>query len=266
MMPSLKAVPPHVVSDMIPAPHTIACDAPWRWLAAGWQDTWSRPGISLAYGTAFALAAALLGGGLLYLDALPVFLALAGGFLLIGPLMAVGLYESSRRLARGQPVAFADIVLAPVAARGQLAFAGILLLLVYFFWVRLAFLLMMLFLGGSAIPPPGDFLQLLLFTPQGLGLLIVGTIAGAMLAALVFTTSALALPLLATKHVDVLTASAASVRAVWHNPKPMALWAALVVGIMAVGFATLLLGLIVAFPLLGHATWHAYEEVLGDRS
>jgi uncharacterized membrane protein len=266
MMPSLNADPPHVVSDTIPTPRMIALDAPWRWLAAGWQDMWGRPAISLTYGIAFALAAALLGVGLYYLDALPVFLVLAGGFLLIGPLMAVGLYELSRRLARGEPVGFADIILAPVAARGQLAFAGILLLLVYLFWVRLAFLLLMLFLGGSAIPTPGAFTQLLLFTPQGLGLLIAGTIAGAMLATLVFTTSALALPLLATKRVDVLTASAASVSAVLRNPKPMALWAALVAGIMAVGFATLLLGLIVAFPLLGHATWHAYEEVLGDRS
>jgi uncharacterized membrane protein len=264
MTPNLKAAPPLVVSDTIPAPRTIAFDAPWRWLAAGWQDMWTSPAISLTYGFAFALAAALLSVGLHYLDALPVFLALAGGFLLIGPLMAVGLYEASRRLARGEPVAFADVLLAPVAARGQLAFAGILLLLIYFFWVRLALLLLMLFLGGSVIPPPSEFTQHLLFTSQGLGLLIVGTMAGAVLATLVFAASAFALPLLATKRVDVLTAGVASVRAVWRNPKPMALWATLIVGIMTVGFATLLVGLILAFPVIGHATWHAYVEVLGD--
>ena len=71
--------------------------------------------------------------------------------------------------------------------------------------------------------------------------------------------------MLLTKRIDVLTAAAASVNAVKANPKPMALWAILIVVIMAVGFAALLVGLVVAFPFIGHATWHAYADVYGER-
>lgn len=252
-----------IAPDAVPQPRTVAFDAPWQWLAAGWEDVWRHPGISLTYGALFAIAAGAMSLGLLAFDALPVLLALAGGFLLLGPLFAVGLYEISRRGARGDAVTFGDVMAAPAAARGQLAFAGILLLLMFFVWMRIAFLLAMLFLGGSTIPPPSEFTQLLLFTPQGLGLLILGTITGAILAAIVFMTTALALPMLVVRRIDVFTAASASVKAVLMNAKPMALWAALIVVIMAAGFATLLVGLVVAFPLIGHATWHAYADTFG---
>lgn len=253
-----------IVPDPVPTARSVPFDAPWAWLAAGWRDIWANPAVSLTYGAVFTAIAAALTLGLFWFNALPVFLALAGGFLLLGPLFAVGLYEASRRLADGQSVSLGDVAAAPFGARGQLAFAGALLLLVFLVWVRLAFLLLMLFLGGSAIPPPSEFTRLLLFTPHGLGLLIVGTVVGALLAAFVFATTALSLPMLATRRVDVFSACAASGRAVLRNLKPMALWAALIVVIMAAGFATALVGLVVAFPLVGHATWHAYTDIFAD--
>ena len=119
----------------------------------------------------------------------------------------------------------------------------------------------MLFTGGSAIPPLSEFTQVLLFTPQGLQLLIVGTAVGGNLAAFVFAVTAFSIPMLIDRRVDVFTAAVASARAVIANPKPMALWAALIVALVATGFATLLLGLVIVFPLIGHATWHAYRDV-----
>lgn len=253
-----------VVAEAPPSPRRVPFDAPWAWLAAGWRDVWSAPHVSLAYGMAFAVAAAVISVGLLEVEALSLFLALAGGFLLIGPFLAVALYVTSRRLAQGKDVVLGDVIFAWLSGRGQIGFFGAALLFIYLVWLQLALLLFMLFLGGSGLPPPSRFMHELLFTPQGLGLLVVGTIVGGVLASIVFAISAFAVPMLLVRQMDAVSAARASVEAVVRNPKPMALWAALIVVIMAAGFATLLIGLVVAFPLIGHATWHAYVDVFGD--
>jgi len=93
---------------------------------------------------------------------------------------------------------------------------------------------------------------------------VTGTVVGAVLAVLVFAISVVSVPLLMTRRVDAVTAIAASVTAVWLNPKPMALWAGLIAGFMVLGLASLLMGLVIAFPLIGHATWHAFREMVGE--
>jgi uncharacterized membrane protein len=253
-----------IVPDTIPSPRSLPFDAPWTWLAAAWRDLWHAPRIGLTYGSIAAVMAALVAVCLALIDALPLFPALIGGFLLLGPLVAVGLYEASRQIANSKSVTLRDVALAPVAARGQLAFAGAFLLLVFFAWLRIAMLLFMLFVGTNAIPPPSDFVQFLLFTPHGLGLMVVGSAVGAIFAVVVFATTVFAIPLLLTKRIDVLTAAMASINAVTLNAKPMALWATLIVVIMAAGFATFFVGLVIAFPLIGHATWHAFTDVYGE--
>lgn len=254
-----------VVADEVPAPRRVPFDAPWEWLAAGWRDLWTVPGVSLVYGAGFAVAALMLCLGLMRIEAMSIFLALAGGFLLVGPFLAVGLYEASRRLEFKESVKFRDVMWSWLSARGQLGFFGVVLMFVFLVWMQIAFLLGMLFLGDQPIPPAEKFVQLLLFTPRGLGLLIVGTLVGGALAVTVFSISALAVPMLLDRRTDVFSAAKASLEAVKKNPKPMALWAALIVVIMAAGFATLLVGLVLSFPLIGHATWHAYEDIFGQR-
>lgn len=254
-----------VAAEAVPAPRRVAFDAPWEWLALGWRDMWAVPAVSLMYGAVFALMAAGMLGGLWSIGAPALFPALAGGFLLIGPLVAVGLYEASRQLARGDHPKLGAVAGAGWGAAGQLAFFGAMLLFAFMVWVQLAFLLLMLFMGGSGLPPPSAFMHTLLFTSRGLGLLIVGTIVGGIIAAVVFSISALAVPLLVERRIDAVTAARASLNAVITNPKPMALWAALIVVMMGAGFATLLAGLVLAFPLIGHATWHACREIYGER-
>lgn len=244
-----------------PEPRRIPFDAPWAWLADGWRDLWTMPAISLTYGAMFALAAAVQAFGLWIHGAHALFLVLAGGFLLVAPLFAVGLYEVSRRLATRQRVRLREIVLAGFAAPGQLSFFGIILLLIFMFWINLAFLLLMLFLGSATPPPAHQFLQALLFTPRGLGLLVLGTAIGGILATLTFAISAVAVPMLLAEKIDAVTAARASIAAVRLNPKPMALWAGLIVTLIAAGFATMLVGLVIAFPLIAHASWHAYRSV-----
>ena len=247
----------------VPAIRRVAFDAPWAWLAAGWRDLWSAPVISLTYGAAFAAAAYAFVFQLSQTNALPLMLPLAGGFLLVGPLLAVGLYEISRRRERNQRASFQDIVSAVRQSGGQLAFFGVLLLLLYFFWMQIASLLFMLFFGNSDIPPVENFVPTLLFTPHGLGLLVMGTAVGAFFASVAFSVSAIAVPMLLDRKVDVITAVTASVRAVDLNRPAMILWAVLIAGLIAMGFAALFAGLAIVFPLIGYATWHAYRELTG---
>lgn len=240
----------------------IPFDRPWDWLAAGWRDLWTKPSISLAYGTVAMACGILSTFGLWYMELESLMPVLAGGFLLVGPLIAVGLYEKSRRLAAGEATTLSGTVAAGWRSMAQLGFLSVLLLFVYLVWVRIAFLLLALFLGTSGLPPAREFMPTLLFTPNGLGLLIVGTAVGAVLAAIVFAVTAVSIPMLMDRPVDGFTAIQASAEAVINNPKPMALWAALIAGFVALGLLTLGAGLILAFPLIGHATWHAYRDTI----
>jgi uncharacterized membrane protein len=255
-------------SDLVGQPsitiRQVDLEAPWRWLAAGWADLVAMPHISLTYGAVFTLFAAGFWLGLVRVGWQSLMLALAGGFLLIGPVLAVGLYEASRRRQLGLAVHLGDVFAAGFRGRTQLSLLGLALLLIYMVWVQTAFLLFMLFFSDAPFPPLEDFVPRLLFSWQGVTLLIAGTIEGALLAALVFSIAVISAPMLMERPVGVATGIAASVRAVLHNPMPMLLWATLIGGFVAAGLATLCLGLIVIFPLIGHATWHAYRDIVAE--
>jgi uncharacterized membrane protein len=243
----------------------VAFDAPWGWLGGGWRDLWSAPAMSLGLGAMFAAAAYVFALQLSRIDALPLLLPLAGGFLLIAPLLAVGFYEISRRRERGEAASLRDIVQAATQASGRLTFFGVALLLLYFFWMQVASLLFMLFFGNATFPPIENFVPTLLFTPHGLGLLVTGTAVGAVFATTAFAISAIAVPMLLDRDVDVVTAMRTSVEAVRLNPPAMLLWGALIAGLTVAGLVTLFLGLAIVFPLCGHATWRAYRELTGTQ-
>ena len=239
----------------------VAFDAPYAWLAAGWRDLRDAPGISLAYGAVFAAFAYVAALQLTRLDALPLLLPLAFGFLLVGPIFAAGLYEVSRLRERGEPVAFRGIAHAVWAARDQLGAFGLLLFVLYFFWMDVAFLLFMLFFGPASFPPLDEFVPALLLTAPGQGLLVTGTVVGAVFAAVAYSISAIAVPMMFDRKVDAVTAMMASVRAVRTNLPAMALSAVLIAALSVAGMAFYFVGLAITFPLTGYASWHAYKEL-----
>lgn len=242
----------------------IDLEAPWRWLGRGFRDLIAMPHIGLAYGAVFAAIAAGMFFGLASMGWQAMILALGGGFLLIGPVLAVGLYEASRLRELGERPKFFSVIVSGFKSPRQFALLGLGLLIVFFIWVRLAFLLFMLFFGVQAFPPIEEFIPQLLFTWSGVTFLIVGTAAGAVLAAIVYSMTVISAPMLTARPVGVATAVFASFNAVRLNPQPMALWAVLIGAFMALGIATLAIGLIVTFPLIGHASWHAYKEIAGQ--
>lgn len=240
----------------------VPLDAPWDWLARGWRDLCALPLMSLSYGAFFCLAAWIIFLVLSRLDAVSLIPVLAGGFVLVAPLLAAGLYEMSRLREKGEQIRVREVFNACVPAIGRLGFFGVLLFFAYFLWVELAFVLLSLFLGGAGAPDPSEFVQAVLFTNAGVGLLFTGTFTGALLAAMVFSISSVAVPLLLVKDVDAVTAMATSVRAASLNTGTMLLWATLIAGYMVLGLATLFVGLVAIFPLLGHATWHAFRALV----
>jgi uncharacterized membrane protein len=238
----------------------VSMEDPWNWLSAGWRDMRRAPLLSLGYGFAFVLIA-FAGTAVLWSSGLESLVpVLAGGFGLIGPMLAVGLYEISRRLEAGEPLTLKSVVFVKTAEPLQLAYMGFALLFIYFVWLRTAMLLYAGFAQLSYVPLD-HFTYFLFGTWAGLSLLALGTAIGACFAFAVFAATALSVPMLMDKHIDVVSAISLSMRTVEHNLKPMLLWAWLIALLIAFGCATLFVGLIVAFPLLGHATWHAYRSL-----
>jgi len=251
-------------ADRQPAIAAVNMEAPWKWLALGWNDLWQYPALSLGYGLAAVVGGYLLFAGAVYLELLSLMLPLAATFMLLGPMLAVGLYEKSRRLAAGETVHARDILFVGTKSPTQLAFLGVLLMLFALAWIRFATLLFALFYGLAPFPPLEAWIGEILFTPKGLIFVTLGSIIGGILAVVVFATSVISVPMLMTRETDALTAIVASWRAVLNNPKPMLLWGWLIALLTAFGLATLFVGLIVTFPLVGHATWHAYRSLVEE--
>jgi uncharacterized membrane protein len=239
----------------------IGVEQPWRWLAAGWRDFLAAPQVSLAYGALFVMSGIALTAALWSLDWLFLVLPLGAGFLIIAPVLATGLYAASRRLGEGGTPSLTEAVTAWRARPGSLAVVGLVLMLLFLVWIRLAFLIFALFFG----PQPASwplFIEAVFFSASGIPFLVVGTGVGAVLAAAAFAISAVSIPLLLDRDVGAFTAVATSIAAVALNWRVMAGWAALIALFGAAGIATFYLGLAVTLPLIGHATWHAYRDLV----
>ncbi len=231
---------------------------PLGWLARGWSDLMACPVPGLLHGMAAALF-----GLLLYLAARDRFWLLAGafsGFLLVAPVVATGLYAVSRARERGEDPGLATALRAWKPDDHRLVVFGALLALAGTGWVMTSAALIWTQTGG-AVHTPTDFLRLVVLAPQG-GLFEAWLGLGALLAAPVFASSVVTLPLLLDRQVSVLAAVFVSWRVVMEHPVPMALWAALLMGLSVAGMAAVLVGLVIIVPWLAHASWHAYRDVV----
>lgn len=228
------------------------------WLAAGWSDLRTRPVHSLLYGLAI-LALSLLVIGVLVAVGLPLLVLPAlSGFLVVGPLLAIGLYEKSRRLQAGQPVTLTSMMLTLPRSGGQLVFAGLLLCLLVMLWLRAADLLYALFYGLQPFPGYDLMLKQLLTTARGWALIVTGSVVGSLFAAFAMAISLFSIPMLLERRTDALTALGTSFALTTQNLRAVLPWGVIVVAGFVVSAMTGLLGLIVIFPLLGHGTWHAW--------
>lgn len=234
---------------------------PWRWLALGWQDLRRAGWHSLAYGAGIVLISLLL-TYTLSVEGLGFLVPfLAAGFYLLAPVIALGLYEMSARLERDEALEFCHAREAWRRNQSQLGIVTAGLLIVMQLWIAANFLLFAMLY--TAMQPPLDrFVGAVLLAPEGRAFTIASVLLGLVLAWVSYAISAISIPLLMDRKIDGFTAIRTSVRAVVRNWPAMTLWAALIVLFVGLGLLTFYVGLAVAMPLLGHATWHAYRDLI----
>jgi uncharacterized membrane protein len=254
-----KSMHPLDVHFSLPHLRTVETERPLLWLKKGWQDMRENLRASLSYGLIFAVAGFLL---LTYAADLPyLFTAAVSGFFLIAPLAAAGLYEISRRHEKGIATSFAQSLAGLRSHSDSLLYFGVLLAFSLIGWERLSAILFALFYHGD-VPDMGHFYRDVLFSGEYLHFMVAYLFIGGILATAVYCLSAVSVPMLMERKTDVATAMMTSVRAVGHNLGAMLLWAILLVALMAVGFATMMIGMIFLLPLVGHASWHAYRDLV----
>lgn len=240
----------------------LPAGAAMDWLKAGARDTFASPASSLAYGFAvflvsIAFVAALFEFGFSYI----LFPAIAG-FMVLGPMVAVGLYGKSRLLARGAgQVSLTEMIRIKPRSPVPLLLVGVVLMLVMTFWLRFAIVLYALFFGLAPFEGVDQTIDTLLFTDTGRWLLVVGSAVGGVMAAFSFSISVFSIPMLMNEKKDTMTAMALSIVMVWTNRPVLLAWGAIVLALFLACVATGFVGLIFLFPILGHGTWHAYRSV-----
>lgn len=238
---------------------TIASDRPWRWLYLGWGDLVRTPAASLAHGAAVAAA----GWALVLLASHAWWIApgAVSGFVIVAPILCTGLYELSRLLARGEQPGMADAMRAwRREAAAPLVGLGLLLTVLGTAWVLVSTLLFWMFVK-TPLSTPVEFLRYAV-AGQGDLLFTLWLLLGGLGAALVFAITVVSPPLLLGRRIGLRRALLTSVRAVGENPLAMALWAALILASIAASLATAMIGFIFTVPVIGHATWHAYRELV----
>ncbi|MEO6781988.1 MAG: DUF2189 domain-containing protein [Bradyrhizobium sp.] len=236
-------------------------------LRLGWEDFKAVPSHAIILCVIYPVLGLVLARTVLGYSVLPLLFPLAAGFALIGPFAALGLYELSRRLERGEqaPAWGALEVLRSVLRSpsfGAMLGLGTLLLALFVTWVATAQAIYVAAFGYKPAAGIPDFAARVLTTPQGWWLIVAGCGVGFLFAVVALCVSVVSFPLMLDRHAGAGDAMVTSLRAVARNPVPMAAWGLIVAVLLVLGSLPFFLGLAVVIPLLGHATWHLYREVV----
>lgn len=244
----------HVDIHRVPASRAVV------WLRLGWDDVMHMKAASLGHGaliTALGAILLMLGSSHPYLVA-----AAISGYLLVGPIMTTGLCELSRRRANGETTGFEESLHGMTRNPEGLAYFGVVLAIIAVVWFVLSAIVLQSVLHASA-PNLGDALWGSLSDVVSRPQLLAYIGSGAILAAIVFTLSVVSVPLIIDRHASALDAMWISLKTTFWNLPAMIVWAGIIVALTAIGFVPFLFGMIVVAPLLGHATYHAYKDLIG---
>ncbi len=252
-------------ASRLPQINTVPLRAPLDWLAAGWRDFCAVPGIALAYGLVLAAISAGIFWALYSTGSASWFFVLLGGFLILGPVLGMGLYAAARALAAGLRPRLWEIIWVRDAARRDGLLLGLLLVFIYFLWTRIAQVVYALS-TWHVHKTRDDFLEFVVFDPAGQMMVLTGLVTGGIVAFCNYSLASVAAPMLLDRRYDVFMAMATSVRAVNRNFYPMLLWAFLIVLLTVIGISLAFIGLAVVFPVVGMASWHAYRALTRDDS
>ena len=236
---------------------TLRLTDPLRWLRAGWGDLAAAPGIALFYGLCFWAMALILGA---VFHNLPQYIiSFVSGCFLLGPFLALGLYEVSRRREQVLPQSLAASLTCWSRHLGSMGMLVLVILLLELLWGRASLVVFAVSFNTAAIPTTAGVLQAV-FNPQNWQFIVIYLAVGGIFAGLVFSTCVVSLPMILDRDTDAVTAGIASIQVVALRTGPMLVWGALIVALV---LGALMLpwsiGLLVVGPWLGHASWHAYR-------
>ncbi|MDP1734853.1 MAG: DUF2189 domain-containing protein [Sulfuritalea sp.] len=236
----------------------LPLSAPFEWLRRGADDFRAAGFASLFYGLCFALGGLVL--FLAFRHAVQLVTAVTAGFMLLGPFLALGLYELSRRRETGEALSLPATLTVWKRNFGCFGIYSLILIVIYLVWARASLVIFALFYQGG-MPTLGSFMtQILKF--DNIEFLLAYLAVGGFFAMLVFAVSVVSIPMMLERNKDTVTAMLASFLALARNLPMMLIWGALIVLLTAIGIATAFLGLIITMPLVGHATWHAYRALI----
>ena len=242
----------------VPCVNRVDVFRPLAWLRLGLADLAKAWPFSIVYGVVFAVVGYFLvneGWGRPHLA-----MTLTSGFLLVAPFLAAGFYDLSLRSEHQRQFSERLPAFASLGQNlGSIALFGLMLAFMFSVWERISAILVGLYLGSSGVPEAGFSW---LFSSANFGFLLAYIGFGLVFALVTFAISAVSLPMMMHRPVDIVTAVVTSLWAVWENRLAMLFWMVLIVLLVAAGVATAFIGLIFTFPLLGHATWHAYRELV----
>ena len=231
-------------------------------LALGWRDFRRAPVLGLAFSAVYVLGGWLITWAVTAKGQVWWTLPASAGFPILGPFVACGFYEISRRLEAGEPLVANEIFGVIFRQKDRQIPAIAAVIVVYFlFWNFLSHMIFALFLGNATMTNVSSSLAVFL-SPQGLSMLAFGTLVGAGFATLLFCLTVVSLPMLLDREVDFVTAMLTSFALVRENPRIMLSWGALIAICLFLGMLPAFLGLLVVLPLFGHASWHLYRRAI----
>ncbi len=246
----------------VPEINTVTISMLKSALKSGWSDFMAYPLFGLFFGGVYVLGGMLIWWVTRATGETYWVVILGFGFPLIGPFLAVGLYEISRCRERGEKPTWACLLgMAYRQKNRQFPSIIVVIVLIFMFWAFAGHMIFAVFLGLSAMTNVMSSLDVFL-TANGMTMLAVGTVAGAALAGLIYAITVMGLPLLLDRELDFVTAMIVSFQTVLQNLPVMLLWAGFIVLMLIIGMLPYFLGLLVVLPVLGHASWHLYRLAL----
>jgi len=232
-------------------------------LRAGLADFAKRPLLSAFFGLLYAVFGLFFVLGLAWLDKIWMIIPVAVGFPLVAPFAAAGLYDISRRLQKGEAFSAKDVFMVILRQRNrELGWMAFVTLFIFWVWIYQVRLLLAIILQNQSFSTFEGFITVITTSYNGFIFLGVGTLIGAFLSTALFTVTVISMPLLLDREIDFVSAMVASIKAVAQSPFVMLCWGAFIAGMMILAIIPGFVGLIFVLPILGHATWHLYKQIV----